>query len=160
MPPQRAPGGSGQLGTPRVRPSRWAPRHRLGGPSELPPKGGRHTKNATAFGYPGARHTRLAGRQAEVLRAEAARDPHQGARARAALGARAGPAHRAEHVDMRSCGELWRTEAKKKLKRGRKEAARRLRNCPPCTRAPGVRGNGSLVGEGVWTSEHISASRD
>ena len=30
--PQRVPGGSGQLGTPRVRPSHWAPRHRLGWP--------------------------------------------------------------------------------------------------------------------------------
>ena len=30
MPPQRATGGSRQLGTPRVRPSHWAPRHRLG----------------------------------------------------------------------------------------------------------------------------------
>ena len=38
MPPQGAPGGSGQLGTPRARPSHWAPRHRLGGSSEPPPK--------------------------------------------------------------------------------------------------------------------------
>ena len=29
-PPQGAPGGSGQLGTPRKRPARWAPSHRLG----------------------------------------------------------------------------------------------------------------------------------
>ena len=36
--PRVAPGGSGQLGTPRVRPSCWTPSHRLGGPSELPPK--------------------------------------------------------------------------------------------------------------------------
>ena len=38
VPPQRAPGGSGQPGSPRVRPSHWAPRHRLGGSSEPPPK--------------------------------------------------------------------------------------------------------------------------
>ena len=30
-PPQGAPGGSGQLGTPRVRPAHWAPSHRLSG---------------------------------------------------------------------------------------------------------------------------------
>ena len=36
--PQGAPGGSGRLGTPRARPSRWAPSHRLGGPSEPPPR--------------------------------------------------------------------------------------------------------------------------
>ena len=35
VPPQGAPGGSGQLGTPRVRASYWAPSHRLGGSSEL-----------------------------------------------------------------------------------------------------------------------------
>ena len=29
-PPQGAPGGSGQLGTPRKRPARWVPSHRLG----------------------------------------------------------------------------------------------------------------------------------
>ena len=38
VPPQRAPCGSGQLGTPRARPGPWAPRHRLGGSSEPPPK--------------------------------------------------------------------------------------------------------------------------
>ena len=38
VPPQRAPGGSGRLGAPRVRPRPWAPRHRLGGSSEPPPK--------------------------------------------------------------------------------------------------------------------------
>ena len=38
VPPQRAPGGSRQLGTPRARPRHWAPGHRLGGSSELPPK--------------------------------------------------------------------------------------------------------------------------
>ena len=36
--PQGTPGGSGQLGTPRVRPSHWARSHRLGGSSERPPK--------------------------------------------------------------------------------------------------------------------------
>ena len=36
--PQGAPGGSGQLRTPRVRPSHWAPSHCLGGSSEPPPK--------------------------------------------------------------------------------------------------------------------------
>ena len=30
VPPQGAPGGSGQLGTPRKRPARWAPSHCLG----------------------------------------------------------------------------------------------------------------------------------
>ena len=38
VPPQGAPGGSGRLGTPSVRPSHWAPSHFLGGSSELPPK--------------------------------------------------------------------------------------------------------------------------
>ena len=38
VPPQRAPGGSAQLGTPRARPSHWAFSHRLGGSSEPPPK--------------------------------------------------------------------------------------------------------------------------
>ena len=38
VPPQGAPGGSGQLSTSRVRPGHWAFRHRLGGSSELPPK--------------------------------------------------------------------------------------------------------------------------
>ena len=38
VPPQGAPGGSGQLGTPRVRPSHGVPSHRLKGVSELPPK--------------------------------------------------------------------------------------------------------------------------
>ena len=38
VPAQRAPGGSGQLGTPRARPSHWAPSHRLGNSSERPPK--------------------------------------------------------------------------------------------------------------------------
>ena len=37
-PLQGAPGGSGQLGTPLVRPSPWAPSHRLGGSSERPSK--------------------------------------------------------------------------------------------------------------------------
>ena len=37
-PPKGAPGGPGQLGTPRARPSPRAPRHRLGGSSEPPPK--------------------------------------------------------------------------------------------------------------------------
>ena len=37
-PPQGAPGGSGQLGTPRVRPSHWAPSDCLGCSSEPPPK--------------------------------------------------------------------------------------------------------------------------
>ena len=36
--PQRAPAGSGQLGTPRARPGHWAPSHGLGGSSEPPPK--------------------------------------------------------------------------------------------------------------------------
>eukprot|EP00964_Phaeocystis_antarctica_P137268 scaffold101780_cov42-Phaeocystis_antarctica.AAC.1 len=30
VPPQRAPGGSGRLGTPRKRPTHWAPSHCLG----------------------------------------------------------------------------------------------------------------------------------
>ena len=38
MPPQGAPGGSGQLGTPRKRPARWAPRHGLGCSRSSPPK--------------------------------------------------------------------------------------------------------------------------
>ena len=38
VPPQSVPAGSGQLGTPRVRPRHWAPSHRLGGSSELSPK--------------------------------------------------------------------------------------------------------------------------
>ena len=37
-PPQGAPGGSGRLGTPRKRPSHWAPSHGLGCSSEPPPK--------------------------------------------------------------------------------------------------------------------------
>ena len=37
-PPQCAPDSSGQLGTPRARPSHWPPRHSLGCSSELPPK--------------------------------------------------------------------------------------------------------------------------
>ena len=37
-PPQGAPGGSGQLGTPRERPALWAPSHCLGCSSEPPPK--------------------------------------------------------------------------------------------------------------------------
>ena len=38
VPPQGAPGDFRQLGTPRVRSRHWAPRYRLGGSSELPPK--------------------------------------------------------------------------------------------------------------------------
>ena len=38
VPPQGAPCGFGQLGTPRARPSHWDPSHCLGGSSELPPK--------------------------------------------------------------------------------------------------------------------------
>ena len=38
VPPQGAPGGSGRLGTPRVRPSHWAPRHHLGCSSQPLPK--------------------------------------------------------------------------------------------------------------------------
>ena len=38
VPPQGAPGGSGQVGTPRVRHSHWAPSHCLGCSSEPPPK--------------------------------------------------------------------------------------------------------------------------
>ena len=38
MPPRGAPGGSGQLGTPRKRPAHWAPSHCLGCSSEPPPK--------------------------------------------------------------------------------------------------------------------------
>ena len=38
VPPQGAPGGSRQLGTPRVRPSHWASSHGPGGSSEPPPK--------------------------------------------------------------------------------------------------------------------------
>ena len=38
VPPQGAPGGSGRLGTPGARPSRWESSHRLGGSSESPPK--------------------------------------------------------------------------------------------------------------------------
>eukprot|EP00964_Phaeocystis_antarctica_P090758 scaffold58121_cov74-Phaeocystis_antarctica.AAC.3 len=37
-PPQGAPCGSRQLGTPRARPVHWAPCHRLGCSSEPPPK--------------------------------------------------------------------------------------------------------------------------
>ena len=37
-PPQGAPGGSGQLGTPRVRPAHWAPSRCLGCSSQPPPK--------------------------------------------------------------------------------------------------------------------------
>ena len=37
-PPQGAPGGSGQLGTPRKRPAHWAPSHCLGCSSQPPPK--------------------------------------------------------------------------------------------------------------------------
>ena len=36
--PQGAPAGSARLRTPRVGPGHWAPRHRLGGSSEAPPK--------------------------------------------------------------------------------------------------------------------------
>ena len=43
-PPQRTPGGSGQSGLPRARPSHLASRHRLGGSSELP-------QNLTTFDY-------------------------------------------------------------------------------------------------------------
>ena len=49
-PPQGAPGGSGQLGTPTVRPNYWAPSPRLGRSSELPPK----PPHFTAFDRPGA----------------------------------------------------------------------------------------------------------
>ena len=38
VPPQRVPGGFVRLGTPGMRPCQWAPNHRLGGSSELPPK--------------------------------------------------------------------------------------------------------------------------
>ena len=38
VPPQGAPGGSGQLGTPRKRPSHWTPSQCLGCSSEPPPK--------------------------------------------------------------------------------------------------------------------------
>ena len=38
VPPQGAPGGSWRLSTPRARPQPWAPRHRLGGSSNLPLK--------------------------------------------------------------------------------------------------------------------------
>eukprot|EP00964_Phaeocystis_antarctica_P059754 scaffold35523_cov53-Phaeocystis_antarctica.AAC.3 len=38
VPPQGAPGGSGQLGTPRTRPAHWAPSHGLGCSSEPPPQ--------------------------------------------------------------------------------------------------------------------------
>ena len=37
-PPQGAPGGSEQLGTPRKRPAHWVPSHSLGCSSEPPPK--------------------------------------------------------------------------------------------------------------------------
>ena len=37
-PPRGAPGGSGQRGTPRVRPRHWAPSHCLGCSSDPPPK--------------------------------------------------------------------------------------------------------------------------
>eukprot|EP00964_Phaeocystis_antarctica_P156982 scaffold126959_cov48-Phaeocystis_antarctica.AAC.1 len=37
-PPQGAPEGSGQLGTPRVRPAHWAPSRCLGCSSQPPPK--------------------------------------------------------------------------------------------------------------------------
>ena len=37
-PPQGAPGGSGQLGTPRKRPALWAPSHCLECSSQPPPK--------------------------------------------------------------------------------------------------------------------------
>ena len=48
VPPQGAPGGSGQLGTPSGRPAHWAPGHRLGCANELPPK----AAHFTGFGYP------------------------------------------------------------------------------------------------------------
>ena len=38
VPPQGAPGGSGQLGTPRKRPTHWAPSHCLECSSQPPPK--------------------------------------------------------------------------------------------------------------------------
>ena len=38
VPPQGAPGGSVQLGTPRKRPAQWPPSHCLGCSSEPPPK--------------------------------------------------------------------------------------------------------------------------
>ena len=38
VPPQGAPGGSRQLGTPRERPGHWPPSHRLGCSSQPPPK--------------------------------------------------------------------------------------------------------------------------
>ena len=37
-PPQGAPGGSGQLSTPRVRPSHWVPSHHRGCSRQPPPK--------------------------------------------------------------------------------------------------------------------------
>ena len=37
VPPQGAPGGSRQLGTPRKRPVRWAPSHHFGCSSQPPP---------------------------------------------------------------------------------------------------------------------------
>ena len=48
-PPQGAPGGSGQLGTPRVRPSHWPPSHRLGGAT----RAASHVADSTAFDPPG-----------------------------------------------------------------------------------------------------------
>ena len=38
VPPRGTPGGSGQLGTPRERPARWAPSRCLGCSSQPPPK--------------------------------------------------------------------------------------------------------------------------
>ena len=38
VPPQGAPGGSGQLGTPTKRSAHWAPSHSLGCLSEPPPQ--------------------------------------------------------------------------------------------------------------------------
>ena len=38
VPPQGAPGSSGELSTPRVRPSRWVPSHHRGCSRQPPPK--------------------------------------------------------------------------------------------------------------------------
>ena len=57
VPPQGDPGGSRQLGTPRVRPGHWAPSHRLGGSREPPPKSPIPPPLATAYAlYHACRH--------------------------------------------------------------------------------------------------------
>ena len=48
-PPQGAPGGSGQLGTPSARPNHWAPRHSLGRSSQPP----RKAAHFPVFGHAG-----------------------------------------------------------------------------------------------------------